>query len=97
MKLFTHNCMTSAILKGVKVGFPLKIEVSAKLSAVMPQCIIFNTLFHLVSQAVKVEEVSSEFNKSFVLKMLPRIDYGALYAAAAQVSTTFRKSPSAWR
>jgi len=28
MKLLTHNMLTSAIMKGVKNGFPLKIEAS---------------------------------------------------------------------
>jgi len=28
MKLLTHNMLTSAIIKGVKTGFPLRIEAS---------------------------------------------------------------------
>jgi len=28
MKLLTHNMLTSSIIKGVKTGFPLKIEAS---------------------------------------------------------------------
>ena len=30
MKLITHNMLSSQGMKGVKVGYPLKIEVSGK-------------------------------------------------------------------
>ncbi|XP_022107235.1 multifunctional methyltransferase subunit TRM112-like protein [Acanthaster planci] len=57
MKLLTHNMLTSHV-KGVKNGYPLKIEV----------------------ENMNITEV--EFNPEFISRMIPRLEWKALYEAA---------------
>lgn len=65
MKLFTHNMLTSNILKGVTKGFPLKIN------------------------ATKVENVSTDYNRDFIVRILSRIEYDALRSAVKDVRKLF--------
>ncbi|KAH8295776.1 hypothetical protein KR018_008755 [Drosophila ironensis] len=62
MKLSTYNFLTSMAIKGVKVGFPLKLTINKK------------------------EVVESEFNPTFVERLLPKLDWSAIYGAAQVVS-----------
>ena len=44
MKLITHNMLSSQGMKGVKVGYPLKIEVSHwhdRIKQSVPRAVIF--------------------------------------------------------
>ncbi|KAF0716442.1 multifunctional methyltransferase subunit TRM112-like protein, partial [Aphis craccivora] len=61
MKLLTHNLLSSKCLKGVKVGYPLRI----------------------VAKDVKISE--SEFNKEFVKKIIPKLDWKVFVNAAVQI------------
>ncbi|XP_022166174.1 multifunctional methyltransferase subunit TRM112-like protein [Myzus persicae] len=61
MKLLTHNLLSSKSLKGVKVGYPLRI----------------------VAKDVKISE--SEFNKEFVKKIIPKLDWKVFINAAVQI------------
>ncbi|XP_025206456.1 multifunctional methyltransferase subunit TRM112-like protein [Melanaphis sacchari] len=61
MKLLTHNLLSSKSLKGVKVGYPLRI----------------------VAKDVKISE--SEFNKEFVKKIIPKLDWKVFVNAAEQI------------
>jgi len=61
MKLLTHNMLTSAIVKGVKTGFPLKIEATE----------------------VKLQKV--DFNSEFIARMIPKLEWTAVCAAASDV------------
>lgn len=60
MKLITHN-MLSCPIKGVKNGFPFRIEVG------------------------EVATREADFDPTFLRHILPRIEYGALRAAAASL------------
>ncbi|KAL4083393.1 hypothetical protein QTP88_028717 [Uroleucon formosanum] len=61
MKLLTHNLLSSKSLKGVKVGYPLRI----------------------VAKDVKINE--SKFNKEFVKKIIPKLDWQVFINAAVQI------------
>ncbi len=69
MKLLTHNMLSSRGLKGVKVGFPLKIKATD----------------------VKVREV--EFNPAFLVRLLPKLDWTAVCAAAASLDRLGELTP----
>ncbi|EDV96889.1 multifunctional methyltransferase subunit TRM112-like protein [Drosophila grimshawi] len=58
MKLSTYNFLTSMAIKGVKVGYPLKLTISKK------------------------DVVESEFNPVFIERLLPKLDWSAVYGAA---------------
>ncbi|XP_034483144.1 multifunctional methyltransferase subunit TRM112-like protein [Drosophila innubila] len=58
MKLSTYNFLTSMAIKGVKVGYPLKLTISKK------------------------DVVESEFNPVFIERLLPKLDWSAIYGAA---------------
>ena len=45
-----------------------------------------NNGFPLKINAVKVENVSVDYNRDFIVRILPRIEYGALRAAITDVS-----------
>ncbi|KAL6781502.1 hypothetical protein ACKKBG_A11415 [Auxenochlorella protothecoides x Auxenochlorella symbiontica] len=60
MKLITHN-MLSCPIKGVKNGFPFRIEVG------------------------EVATREADFDPTFLCHILPRLEYGALRAAAASL------------
>ncbi|CAD7004679.1 multifunctional methyltransferase subunit TRM112-like protein [Ceratitis capitata] len=58
MRLSTYNFLTSKAIKGVKVGFPLKLTIAKK------------------------DVVESEFNATFIERLLPRLDWPAIRLAA---------------
>ncbi|CAI6349151.1 unnamed protein product [Macrosiphum euphorbiae] len=64
MKLLTHNLLSSKSLKGVKVGYPLRI----------------------VAKDVKISEC--EFNKEFVKKIIPKLDWKVFVNAAVEIGQT---------
>ncbi|KAI8040834.1 multifunctional methyltransferase subunit TRM112-like protein [Drosophila gunungcola] len=64
MKLSTYNFLTSMAIKGVKVGFPLKLTI------------------------IKKDVVESEFNPTFVERILPKLDWTAVYGAAQVAELT---------
>ncbi|KAH8302619.1 hypothetical protein KR044_008912 [Drosophila immigrans] len=70
MKLSTYNFLTSMAIKGVKVGYPLKLTINKK------------------------NVVESEFNPVFIEKLLPKLDWSALYGAA-QVAECAEDIPQA--
>ncbi|XP_017481294.1 PREDICTED: multifunctional methyltransferase subunit TRM112-like protein [Rhagoletis zephyria] len=61
MRLSTYNFLTSKAIKGVKVGFPLKLTIAKK------------------------DIIESEFNPTFVERLLPRLDWSAIRLAAEVV------------
>jgi multifunctional methyltransferase subunit TRM112 len=61
MKLLAHILSTSTTIKGVKIGFPLKIE------------------------ATEVKIVETDYNEEFIVRIMPRVQWPALYEAAEQV------------
>ncbi|KAH8327619.1 hypothetical protein KR074_003746 [Drosophila pseudoananassae] len=78
MKLSTYNFLTSMAIKGVKVGFPLKLTVSRKSF----QKILIVSRICYFFQINKKEEVESEFNPTFIERLLPKLDWSAIYGAA---------------
>ncbi|KAH8370620.1 hypothetical protein KR093_004344 [Drosophila rubida] len=58
MKISTYNFLTSMAIKGVKVGYPLKLTINKK------------------------NVVECEFNPVFIEKLLPKLDWSAVYGAA---------------
>ncbi|XP_054758583.2 multifunctional methyltransferase subunit TRM112-like protein [Lytechinus pictus] len=68
MKLLTHNMLTSHV-KGVKNGYPLKIE----------------------PENTRTLEV--EFNPDFIARMIPRIDWTALYDTACSLNVNGNLPP----
>ncbi|XP_019846480.1 multifunctional methyltransferase subunit TRM112-like protein [Bactrocera dorsalis] len=58
MRLSTYNFLTSKAIKGVKVGFPLKLTIA------------------------KQDVVESEFNPTFIERLLPRLDWSGIRLAA---------------
>ncbi|XP_023163396.1 multifunctional methyltransferase subunit TRM112-like protein [Drosophila hydei] len=58
MKLSTYNFLTSMAIKGVKVGYPLKLTINKK------------------------DVIESEFNPVFIERLLPKLDWAAVYSAA---------------
>lgn len=64
----THNMLTSHV-KGVKNGYPLKIEVNE----------------------MKIREV--DFNPEFISRMIPRLEWKALYEAAQSLDVVGNLSP----
>ncbi|TDG44435.1 hypothetical protein AWZ03_009131 [Drosophila navojoa] len=58
MKLSTYNFLTSMAIKGVKVGYPLKLTINKK------------------------DVIESEFNPVFIQRLLPKLDWSAVYSAA---------------
>ncbi|XP_052896184.1 multifunctional methyltransferase subunit TRM112-like protein [Anopheles moucheti] len=63
MKLLTYNFLTSKCIRGVKVGYPLKLNILEK------------------------KEVNADFNSEFITRMLPRLEWSAICAAAANVGS----------
>ncbi|XP_034255538.1 multifunctional methyltransferase subunit TRM112-like protein [Thrips palmi] len=61
MKLLTHNVLSSKCLKGVSVGYPLRLN------------------------ATDIKVVDVDFNSEFVSRMIPKINYSALYEAAQSI------------
>ncbi|KAE8743003.1 hypothetical protein FOCC_FOCC011379 [Frankliniella occidentalis] len=61
MKLLTHNVLSSKCLKGVSVGYPLRLN------------------------ATDIKVVDVDYNSEFVSRMIPKINYSALYDAAQSI------------
>jgi multifunctional methyltransferase subunit TRM112 len=61
MKLLTHNMLTSKCIKGVSVGYPLKI----------------------IAKDIKISEV--DFNRDFVSRIIPKLDWSVLWRAAESI------------
>ena len=80
MKLLTHNMLTSHV-KGVKNGFPLRILVG-QLVVLVPRSV---SLFCFQARKVEVRQI--DFNPNFITRMIPRIDWSVLRAAAENVSS----------
>ncbi|EDW70619.1 multifunctional methyltransferase subunit TRM112-like protein [Drosophila virilis] len=70
MKLSTYNFLTSMAIKGVKVGYPLKLTINKK------------------------DVIESEFNPVFIERLLPKLDWSAVYGAA-QVAELAEDIPAA--
>uniref|UniRef100_A0A1A9WRB9 Multifunctional methyltransferase subunit TRM112-like protein n=1 Tax=Glossina brevipalpis TaxID=37001 RepID=A0A1A9WRB9_9MUSC len=64
MKLTTYNFLTSKAIKGVKVGYPLKLTIT------------------------KRDIVESEFNSSFIARLLPKLDWPTVLLSAQAVGLT---------
>lgn len=68
-------------IKGVKVGYPLKLTVSC--------AFYFYWLFQefwTFAQINKKDVIESEFNPVFIERLLPKLDWAAVYSAAQVVS-----------
>ncbi|EAA11274.1 multifunctional methyltransferase subunit TRM112-like protein [Anopheles arabiensis] len=63
MKLLTYNFLTSKCIRGVKVGYPLKLNI------------------------VEKKEVNADFNSEFITRMLPRLEWSAISAAATNIGS----------
>ncbi|XP_073839139.1 tRNA methyltransferase subunit 11-2 [Musca autumnalis] len=61
MKLSTYNFLTSKAIKGVKVGYPLRLTITKK------------------------DVVETEFNPTFIERLLPKLDWNTVYLAAQTV------------
>jgi len=61
MKLLTHNVLSSKCLKGVSVGYPLRLN------------------------ATDIKVVDVDYNSEFVSRMIPKLNYSALYDAAQSI------------
>lgn len=83
MKLLTHNMLTSH-MKGVKNGYPFKILVSTLIKATSPPVIIAVCVFVQASQVVAN---SVDFNREFIARMIPKLEWTVLKSAAESVST----------
>lgn len=100
MKLLTHNMLSSKLIKGVREGYPLQVKVrglcgleswhysSAEVLVpfsrpLSPELSLF--IERPSFQAENLEDKPSEFNKDFIVRLIPKIRYEALYAAAKDV------------
>lgn len=63
MKLLTYNFLTSKCIRGVQVGFPLKLNI------------------------VETKVVHTDFNSEFITRMLPRLEWSAICAAATNIGS----------
>jgi len=61
MKLFTHNMLTSKMIRNVQVGYPLKLS------------------------ATEIKNVTLDFQPMLVTKLIPRVNWPALFEAAQSV------------
>ena len=71
MRLLTHN-MLRCNVKGVSAGYPLRIEIATDPDTGAPR-----------EGAVQVSE--SEFNPEFIVRTLPKLEWGPFVAAARQM------------
>ena len=71
MRLLTHN-MLKCNKKGVTQGYPLQIEVATD-----------PTTGTALEGAVQTSE--SEFNANFVIRMIPKLEWGVFVSAAKQL------------
>jgi multifunctional methyltransferase subunit TRM112 len=61
MKLFSHNMLTSQMIKAVQVGYPLKLTAS------------------------EVRVVEQDFQPTFLVKMLPKVNWSVLVDAIQSI------------
>ena len=83
MKLSTYNFLTSKAIKGVKVGFPLKLTVSTNI----PLKTKFLIKYTFLLQIAKKDVVETEFNPTFIERLLPKLDWPTVHLAAQMVSS----------
>lgn len=83
MKLSTYNFLTSKAIKGVKVGFPLKLTVSIDI----PLKTTFLIKYTFLLKIAKKDVVETEFNPTFIERLLPRLDWPTVHLAAQMVSS----------
>ncbi|XP_012064116.1 PREDICTED: multifunctional methyltransferase subunit TRM112-like protein [Atta cephalotes] len=76
MKLLTHNMLTSRAMKGVTVGYPLKIIVSYFLLFIKIQITIH-------ARDIRVSEV--DFNPEYIARIIPKLDWTVLWKAAESI------------
>ncbi|XP_037269992.1 tRNA methyltransferase subunit 11-2 isoform X1 [Rhipicephalus microplus] len=84
MKLLTHNMMTSKCIKGVRTGFPLGIVASSFIAAHLYQTRANISIFFFF-QASETKVTTVDFNPEFVCRMIPKLDWDALYQAAESI------------
>lgn len=87
MKLSTYNFLTSKAIKGVKVGYPLKLTV---IITTTQHTSMFSLTDHIVFphihfQIAKKDVVETEFNPTFIERLLPKLDWNTVYMAAQTV------------
>ena len=80
MKLLTHNVLSSKGIKGVKSGYPLKIEVNFKM--LIFQRLMFKLQSSLNFQAKDVKVCEAEFNPEFIARVITRLDWPVIVKAA---------------
>lgn len=87
MKLLTYNFLTSKCIRGVKVGYPLKLHVSIYIFKNLNRFLLKICFVLLFSkQVVEKREVQADFSPEFITKTLPRLEWPAIYEAAQLVS-----------
>lgn len=74
--------LTSRSLKGVTNGFPLKIIVS--IDHLMFTCLQPKLTSIFAPKANEVKEVNVDFNKEFIERIVPKIDWNVLSTTAGQ-------------
>lgn len=81
MKLLTYNFLTSKCIRGVKVGYPLKLNVSLHL--IQPNFKFKNlfTCFQIIEKKIEHQDFSAEF----INRILPRLDWPTIKVAAETV------------
>lgn len=85
MKLLTHNLLTSKCLKGVVTGYPLGLVVSGILFFNFVLGLLFMTLLIFLFQVKEIKVQESEFNKEFITKLIPKLDWNVFWSTAKQV------------
>ena len=80
MKLLTHNVLSSKGIKGVKSGYPLKIEVNFKM--LISQRVMFKLQSSRIFQAKDVKVCEAEFNPEFIARVITRLDWPVIVKAA---------------
>ena len=86
MKLLSHNMLKSCC-KGVKTGYPLRILVIMMGAASPAWCINVWCMLLLLLQPVKVEVKTVNFEPEFISRMIPKLEWSVLKAAAESVRT----------
>ncbi len=94
MKLLTHNMLTSKCLKGVVTGYPLSVVVcfihhfddtvnGNGLNRNSKCYFLARTLCFQVRE-IRVQE--SEFNKEFISRLIPKLEWNVFWSVAKQVN-----------
>lgn len=96
MKLLTYNFLTSKCIRGVKVGYPLKLKVSPQSCANRFSSTNIITKYsnlcdiitiHISQQIEKREDSTSEFNPEFITRLIPKLDWPTVRSSAELVIT----------